>query len=79
MGPRDPNFFGCIFRENPRGSGGIEEVCAGQSLAGPSVGAYGPWQDPPEERRLTLRGQFRISPELATLLLVVLLVALVRL
>jgi hypothetical protein len=34
---------------------------------------------PPDERRLTLRGQFRVSPELATLLLVVLLVALVRL
>jgi hypothetical protein len=80
MGPRDLNFFLDVFsgriRENPVGS---KRISAGQSLAGPSVGAYRPGQDPPDERRLTLRGQFRISPELATLLLVVLLVALARL
>ena len=76
MGPRDPNFFGYIFRENPVVS---KRISAGQSLAGPSVSAYRRGQDLPDERRLTLRGQFRISPELATLPLVVLLVALVRL
>jgi hypothetical protein len=74
-------FFGCIFRKNPRRSDRIETIRAGQSLAGLPPDAYRSGQEISlnERSRKLLRGSYHISPELATLLLVVILVALVRL